>query len=97
MPRTFEVWSIWMGSWWAANWTPEYLPQIEATILLYDQLVRGDLKVATELRQHMDSIGASFKGQQDRRWSPPKADEEPVAATADAPAASSRYAHLRAE
>lgn len=94
MPRTVEVWHVWMTSWWAANWTPEYLPQIEATILLYDQLVRGDVKVATELRQHMDSIGASFKGQQDRRWQPPKPEDVP-AAQPEQPAPS-RYAHLRA-
>jgi hypothetical protein len=42
----------------------------------------------------MDGIGATFKGQQDRRWQPPKADAVPVAETVPAPGG--RFAHLRA-
>jgi hypothetical protein len=94
MPQSAEVWETWFRSWWASNWTPEYMPQIETTIRLYDDVVRGNLKSATELRQHMDGIGATFKGQQDRRWQPPKADAVPVAETVPAPGG--RFAHLRA-
>lgn len=94
MPQSATVWQTWFRSWWASNWSPEYLPQIETTIRLYDDVVRGNLKSATELRQHMDGIGASFKGQQDRRWAPPKeATQEPEQ---EAPQPGSRFAHLRA-
>jgi hypothetical protein len=94
MAQSVTVWATWFRSWWASNWTPEYLPQIETTIRLYDDVVRGNLKSATELRQHMDGIGATFKGQQDRRWSPPKAAEQPQDETPAQPGG--RFAHLRA-
>lgn len=47
----------------------------------------------TELRQFMDNYGITPKGQQDRRWAPPKADEQPVAA--EPAKRGGRYAHLR--
>lgn len=78
MPATVLVWRGWFESWWAANWTPEYIPQIAVAIRLYDSVERGNLKDATELRQAMDGIGATFKGQQDRRWQPPKSEDKPV-------------------
>lgn len=95
MPATAEVWETWFRSWWASNWSPDYLPQIVTTIKLYDQVERGDLKLATELRHWMESIGATFKGQQDRRWQPPKGETQ---AEAEAPPVEQggRYAHLRA-
>jgi len=91
MPESAAVWRTWFGSWWASNWTPEYLPQIVVTIRLYDSVARGTLKDATELRQAMDGIGATFKGQQDRRWQAPKVEATPVSEDK-----SSRYGHLRA-
>lgn len=94
MPQSETVWKTWFRSWWASNWSPEYLPQIETTIRLYDDVVRGNLKSATELRQHMDGIGASFKGQQDRRWAAPKSTEQEP--EQEAPQPGSRFAHLRA-
>jgi len=48
---------------------------------------------ATELRQMLDNYGITPKGQQDRRWQPPK--EEQPAPDAAAPA-SRLYGHLRA-
>ncbi|HEY8817659.1 MAG TPA: hypothetical protein VIM25_02425 [Candidatus Limnocylindrales bacterium] len=74
MPETAVVWRDWFASWWASYWTPEYLSQITVAIRLYDSVGRGNLRDATELRQAMDGIGASFKGQQDRRWTAPKAE-----------------------
>jgi hypothetical protein len=47
----------------------------------------------TELRQHMDQIGATFKGRQDRRWQPPKPDEQKPE---QQPQPGQRFAHLRA-
>jgi hypothetical protein len=93
MPASVDVWTSWFRSWWAANWTPEYLSQITVAIKLYDSVQRGNLKDATELRQSMDGIGATFKGQQDRRWAAPKAAVTQPVATPDTKP--SRYAHLR--
>lgn len=49
----------------------------------------------TELRQHMDSLGITPKGQQDRRWERP-AEAEPTAAAAATPADDPRkaFGHL---
>lgn len=76
---TRAVWDTWLGAWWASHWTPEHLPQLVVTIRLYDLFARGDAKAAPELRQMMDGLGISFKGQQDRRWATPKGDDKPQA------------------
>jgi hypothetical protein len=47
-----------------------------------------------ELRQMMDNYGITPKGQQDRRWTAPKDDEQPAATTTSAPA-DGPYANLR--
>lgn len=94
MPQSAAVWESWFRSWWAANWSPEHLPQITTTIQLYDAKERGDFKAITELRQWMDGIGVTFKGQQDRRWSPPKAED--VARTEQPAEPDGKYGYLRA-
>jgi hypothetical protein len=91
LTTTRAVWNGWFHGWWASNWTPEYLSQIIIAIRLYDEFLRGDSRVATELRQAMDGIGVTWRGQQDRRWAPPKADEQAPAAVASG----SQYAGLR--
>lgn len=82
-----------MGSWIAVHWTPTDLPGLRQLIRLYDQVERGEWPRASEVRLLMDTYGITPKGQQDRRWAPPKADEPAQAAE---PAKTSRYAHLRA-
>lgn len=91
--ETLRAWATWMRSWFASHWTPDDLPGLETTILLYDQVRRGEYQRATELRLSMDTYGITPKGQQDRRWSPGKAATERPAAgkTQDA----DPYAHLR--
>ena len=104
--RSAEVWEVWFRAWWASHWTPDYLPQIKVAIQLYDlcQLAFADPiyvtgegrpvarpNPVTELRQAMDGIGVTFKGQQDRRWAAPKADETPAVAKPKG----SPYEHLR--
>lgn len=84
------AWQTWMAAWFAAHWTPSDLPGLRKVIQLYDATERGELHRSAELRMSMDNYGITPKGQQDRRWSPPKA-EEPVA---EAPAG--RYGHLKA-
>jgi hypothetical protein len=51
---------------------------------------------AGELRQSMDGYGVTPKGQQDRRWAPPKADETPKGTEAPIDDSASPYGHLRA-
>ena len=82
-----------MHSWFASHWTPDDLPGLETTILLYDQVRRGEYQRATELRLSMDTYGITPKGQQDRRWAPGKALERPSTTTKEPIA--DPYAHLR--
>jgi hypothetical protein len=93
MPGTVAVWFTWMRSWYASNWTADYMPQLVATVRLYDAFERGDFKSVTELRQWMDGAGITWKGQQDRRWAPPKPED--VTGKPSAPVDGDPYAHLR--
>lgn len=93
MVASIEAWSVWMGSWFAAHWTPDDLPGLRRVILLYDQIERGEFQRSAELRMLMDNYGITPKGQQDRRWAPPKEEEKPVTT---GPKKASRYDHLRA-
>lgn len=91
--ETVRAWQTWMRAWFAANWTPDDLPGLETTILLYDQVRREEFQRATELRLSMDNYGITPKGQQDRRWARPKPEErssQPQRQRANDP-----YAHLR--
>lgn len=91
--ETLEAWRTWMTAWFAANWTPADLPGLETTILLYDQVRRGEFQRATELRLSMDNYGITPKGQQDRRWKAP--EEEAPSQPQRRRAAGERYAHLQ--
>jgi hypothetical protein len=75
MPASLTAWTTWMQAWFAAHWTPADLPGLRQVIRLYDQVERGEFVRATELRMAMDNYGITPKGQQDRRWAPPKAAE----------------------
>jgi hypothetical protein len=86
------AWETWLRAWFAAHWTPDDLPGLRQVIRLYDQVERGEFQRATELRLLMDTYGITPKGQQDRRWTPPKSDVEPTGLTPSA----GRYGHLRA-
>ena len=89
-----DVWTTWMGSWFASHWLPETLPELYRAIKLYDQVERGEYQRSGESRMAMDGIGATLKGQQDRRWSPPK-HEEPALRAEEQPSGG-LYEHLRA-
>ncbi len=92
-----SAWDVWMRAWFAAHWTADDLPGLRQVIRLYDQVERGEFQRSSELRLSMDTYGITPKGQQDRRWVKPKADEAATAASAPADKAKkSRYAHLRA-
>lgn len=75
-----SAWRTWMGSWFAAFWTPADVPGLRVVIRLYDQVERGEFQRSAELRLSMDTYGITPKGQQDRRWRP----AAPVEATATA-------------
>ena len=95
MPASVEAWSTWMGAWFAAFWTPSDLPGLRQLVRLYDQVERGEFQRAAELRLQMDTYGITPKGQQDRRWRPPK-PEEPKGRQSGKSAGSGRYSNLRA-
>ena len=95
MPASQTAWTTWMQSWVAAHWTPTDLPALRQLIRLYDQVERGEFQRMTELRLGMDTYGITPKGQQDRRWTAPKAEAEAAPETATAATKPSRYAHLR--
>ena len=91
-----EAWDTWMTSWFASHWGPEDLPNLRVIVALYGKVAGGRCTASErgELRQLMDNYGITKKGQQDRRWAPPKADRIPQ--PDDAPATKpSRYAHLQ--
>lgn len=91
MAASVEAWSTWMGSWFAAFWTPADLPGLRHVIRLYDQVERGEFQRSAELRLSMDTYGITPKGQQDRRWARP-AEPKPARA---AGRATGTYGHLR--
>jgi hypothetical protein len=72
MPASVEAWRVWLGSWFAAHWTPDDLPGLRQVIRVYDQVERGEFQRANELRLQMDTYGITPKGQQDRRWVRPE-------------------------
>lgn len=65
-----------MEAWYAAFWSPEDLPALRSMVRLYDQTVRGEYQRHPELRLNMDTWGITPKGQQDRRWLPPRKEEQ---------------------
>ena len=101
LKRSRDTWAVWMKAWFAAHWTPDDLPGLGIVIGLYDQVQRGEFQRATELRLAMDTYGITPKGQQDRRWAPPKPVAAPSAAPTDDPETDAptppagRYGHLR--
>jgi hypothetical protein len=89
-----STWDTWFRAWWAANWSPEDLPNLRLVIKLWARVDSGKATGSerSELRQLMDSYGLTPKGLQDRRWKPPKVEEP----TTDQPANDdSPYSHLR--
>lgn len=88
------AWATWFGSWFGSHWTPDNLPDLRTCIRLYDQVERGEFQRAAELRMWEDNLGITPKGQQDRRWAPPKPEEE--ATSTVEPIGGGRYGHLQA-
>lgn len=80
LKASIDAWNTWMGAWWAVHWTPEDLPGLRKLIQLHDQVERGEFQRCTELRLYMDTYGITPKGQQDRRWAPPKPSDRPIEA-----------------
>jgi len=91
MAASLVAWSVWMGAWFAAFWTPDDVPGLRTVVRLYDQVERGEFHRAAELRLSMDTYGITPKGQQDRRWRPPQVKPEPVVPVA----ATGTYGGLR--
>jgi hypothetical protein len=85
------AWETWMRAWFAAHWTPDDLPGLRKVVQLYDATERGELHRSAELRMSMDNYGITPKGQQDRRWQRPKAEDVPAAVPT-----TEKYARLKA-
>lgn len=88
------AWDSWFAAWFASHWTPDDLPGLRVVIRLYDEVERGEFTRATELRQMLDNYGITPKGQQDRHWMRPKAEEERTSQP-QPQAGPDPYAHLR--
>jgi hypothetical protein len=95
-PATRRTWEVWFSSWFASHWTEDDLPMLELIARLYDKCVTDQASASeqNQFRQLADSYGITPKGQQDRRWQPPKEEPAPVVDTETTFA--SRYGHLRA-
>ena len=87
------AWDTWLRAWFAANWTPADLPGLRQVVRMYDQVERGEFQRSSELRLLMDTYGITPKGQQDRRWMPPRV-EEPAVAPVEPEVQPTPYAHL---
>jgi len=83
-----------MASWFAAFWLPSDLPALRQLVRLFDQVELGEFQRAGELRLQMDTYGITPKGQQDRRWKPPKADKVD-ADNGTKPRGGKTYGHLK--
>ncbi len=81
-----------MESWFASHWTPADLPNLRLIVVLYSTIAsrRATAAERSEFRQLADSYGITPKGQQDRRWTAPKPDQD----GAQSDVAPSPYAHL---
>jgi hypothetical protein len=79
MPASQKAWALWFSAWWAANWTPEDVPQLELAVKLYDCVQRGDTKEMTRFQSLADSLGLTPKGRASLRWLPPTGEAETVA------------------
>ena len=87
------AWKTWLNAWFASFWTPDDLPGLRQVIRLYDQIERGEFQRAGELRMQMNEYGISPKGQQDRRWKPPREDAPELPQSSRK---GSHYGHLKA-
>ena len=91
---SITAWFTWFQAWFAAHWAPDDLPGLRIVIRLYDEVERGEFTRATELRQMLDNYGISPKGQQDRRWTRPQAEED-KSSSPQPQVVPDQYAHLK--
>ena len=66
-----DAWETWMGAWFASFWTPGDLPSLRVLIRLYDQVERGHLERAGDVRLWQSTYGITPAGQLARRWQRP--------------------------
>jgi hypothetical protein len=81
MPESEKAWRAWFASWWAANWSPEDVPQLELAVRLYDLIVRGSTNEMPRFQSIADSLGITPKGRHALRWLPPSGEPETVTQT----------------
>ena len=89
-----DAWRIWFTSWFAHFWGPQDLPGLRVCIQLYDAVAKGELDRAMQLRQMLDTYGITPKGQQERRWSPPKVEDPAETASEPGQVVTGRWGNL---
>ena len=62
-----RAWKTWLGSWWAAFYTPDDLPGLELAVKIYDGVCAGHIDIGKAI-PILDRYGITPKGRQDLRW-----------------------------
>lgn len=66
--RTRRVWAGWRSDPVTAGYGPSELAAVLELAYLFEEMVRGDLKLLSEIRQWTDRLGLNAKGKRDLRW-----------------------------
>jgi len=72
------AWKDWLGSWWAAFYTPDDLRMLGILVHLVDRMVKGEIS-ASQVTPLLDRFGITPKGRQDLRWAERPASKAPAA------------------
>ena len=67
-PRTKKAWNNWRDDPATREYGPAEIQAAIDAIFLYEELVRGNVKLAAELRLRLDGLGLTAKGKRDLRW-----------------------------
>jgi len=85
-----RAWKVWLGSWWAAFYTPDDLPGLELAVKIYDGVCAGHIDIGKAV-PILDRYGITPKGRQDLRWAErPSAKPAPAVEPSDEIAAETR-------
>ena len=66
-PEDKGAWRDWMGSWWAAFYTPDDVRMLGILVHLVDRMVLGEIS-PSQVTPLLDRYGITPKGRQDLRW-----------------------------
>lgn len=66
-PRTLAAWKAWRADPVGQVWTPADLGAVVDLAYLHHEWVRGEVRLAAEIRLRMDGLGLTAKGKRDLR------------------------------